>query len=124
MINKIGGSAMQINSNNNNPNFGMAVIVNDFTKSCLKNHMSKRAYRKLEDLIEKEKGNTADIFIKTKKYAPHEKPEWATVYHDWDFVIKAYDKDFVDNNVFISTLRRIKQALKYAKKYEIKKAKD
>lgn len=102
-----------------NTSFGMSIKMDPLTKFKLENSLSKRAYQKLQALIEKEKYNTADIVISTKKYSKNDRPYFCQHKdNSWDFLIKTGDKEILDDNVFISTLGQIKRALKYAKKYE------
>ncbi len=100
-----------------------AIKIDDKARLRLFNSLSDRAAKKLKILIEREQPLEHDIFITTKTYGEDEHPYWthALEPESWDFLIKAGDKEFIDNSCFISTLGQIKRALKYVKiKAEVK----
>ena len=109
---------MQVNScQSQNPSF-TAIKIDDKIRYRLFNSISDRAAKKLKIMIDNEKNCKKDIFITTKTYSEDEQPYWTHEVRNgsWDFMIKAGDKEFVDNSCFVSTLGQIKRALKYAKR--------
>ncbi len=110
-------------NNNNNTNFG-AIKANAKAKEYIKENFSKRAIRKLNELIEQQKNNPHDINLSVEKFKPNSAADllfYSACSCDY-LQIKAGDKNFNDINPFKSTIRQIKKAVKYLSTY--KKAQD
>ena len=109
--------------NNNSTNFG-AIKANAKAKEYIKQNFSKRAIRKLNELIEQQKNNPYDINLSVEKFKPNSAADllFYSACSCYYLQIKAGDKNFNDINPFKSTIRQIKKAVKYLSTY--KKAQD
>lgn len=113
-INNIG-----LNSNRQNTNFGMAVVVKPNAKKLLEDSLTVNATKKLKNIMNAEKSNPTNVNITTKtgylatNYFPERWPKY-------DYLVaNVEDKDFKPNSLLsiFSSSKAIMSAIKKAVKY-------